>query len=94
MFISLGPRINNRYLKIFSELRIFHCRQGPKISLCDHSVAPPVSLISGGLFPSQASFVSRSWWNAAMETLVLGGCSAGLAYEIGAAMAILVKGLQ
>lgn len=29
-----------------------------------------------------------------METLVLGGCCAGLAYEIGAAMAILVKGMQ
>ncbi|CAN0117381.1 unnamed protein product [Ectocarpus sp. 4 AP-2014] len=31
----------------------------------------------------KSTFVSRSWFGSGMETLVLGGCCAGLAYEIG-----------
>ncbi|CAM9187943.1 unnamed protein product [Ascophyllum nodosum] len=39
----------------------------------------------------KAKFVSRSVFNSVLETLFLGGCSAGVAYEIGAAMASLVQ---
>lgn len=41
----------------------------------------------------KASFVSRSWLGSGMETVVLGACCAGLAYEIGAVVASCVKGM-
>eukprot|EP00903_Cladosiphon_okamuranus_P015404 g14228.t1 len=41
----------------------------------------------------KSTFVSRSWVGSAMETMVLGGCCAGLAYEIGAAVASCVSGM-
>ncbi|CAM9103983.1 unnamed protein product [Ectocarpus sp. 6 AP-2014] len=42
----------------------------------------------------KSTFVSRSWFGSGMETLVLGGCCAGLAYEIGAAVASCVAGMS
>eukprot|EP00752_Nemacystus_decipiens_P008685 g7752.t1 len=42
----------------------------------------------------KSTFVSRSWVGSAMETMVLGGCCAGLAYEIGSAVASCVSGMS
>ncbi|CAM9332857.1 unnamed protein product [Scytosiphon promiscuus] len=42
----------------------------------------------------KSTFVSRSWVGSGMETLVLGGCCAGLAYEIGAVVATCVSGMS
>lgn len=57
------------------------------------------NFLTPGLAPSpalllQSTFVSRSWVGSAMETMVLGGCCAGLAYEIGAAVASCVSGMS
>ncbi|CAN0369846.1 unnamed protein product, partial [Laminaria digitata] len=39
----------------------------------------------------KATFVARSWLGSGLETLVLGGCCAGLAYEIGDVVASCVR---
>ena len=51
------------------------------------------ALLSCRVHIPQSTFVSRSWVGSAIETMVLGGCCAGLAYEIGAAVASCVSGM-
>eukprot|EP00904_Undaria_pinnatifida_P006764 jgi/Undpi1/3217/HiC_scaffold_15.g06591.m1 len=48
-----------------------------------------VALFAIGII--KATFVARAWLGSGVETLVLGGCCAGLAYEIGTVVASCVK---
>lgn len=51
---------------------------------------PFAPFASDTCFYMQATFVARAWLGSGIETLVLGGCCAGLAYEIGSVVATCV----
>ncbi|CAN0359057.1 unnamed protein product [Discosporangium mesarthrocarpum] len=43
---------------------------------------------------AKSHFSARSWFASGLETLILGGCCAGLAYEIGAVVSGWVEGME
>ncbi|CAM9178431.1 unnamed protein product, partial [Choristocarpus tenellus] len=51
-----------------------------------------LSLFLVGVIKSM--FIRRSWYAAGLETLILGGCCAGLAYEIGSLVALWTDGMS